>query len=162
MLKYHYNISNGKINDGLITCNYVTNKITSLFLDLENLQVKANPNFINSKNIILLNSELWDKIAQLKWVMSSDRVISLDEIQERLDALTAANKIIDIKKSMITIQSALVELYPIYKTINISVVIQIIALGHEIVTAVGTIPNFIDFIKSECQFINLYEILNHY
>lgn len=147
MLKYYYSIQS--IHP--ITGESISQKIIDAFNNLGD--------GFGTPKIKFNQSALWADVAQLKWALFSDRIITSLEIKTRLNELDYNYKLDSIKVAIVNLRTAFVEMYPFLNRIDNSILTQIIALGHEICTAVGTIPNFIDFIKSECQSINLYEIL---
>ena len=155
MLKYHFTTPSINILTGEMVAKRIVNSLISLSeLDSDTPKLKSNK--------VLLNSELWADVAQLKWVLQSDRAINLIEFKLRLDVFYYNYEMDNIKIAISDLRTAAIEVYPFLGKIDISLLTQIIALGYEITTAVGNIPNFIDFIKSECQPINLYELLETY
>lgn len=103
--------------------------------------------------------ELWGAVAQLQWVMSSDRAIDARAVTTLLADLTADGELDRIRLAVRRLVAALAATYPTLARASRPALVQLVALGRDMATAAGESPDLFEFVKKELQAVNLAALL---
>lgn len=103
--------------------------------------------------------ELWGAVAQLQWVMSSDRAIDARAVTTLLADLTADGELDRIRLAVRRLVAALAAMYPTLARASRPALVQLVALGRDMATAAGESPDLFEFVKKELQAVNLAALL---
>ena len=103
--------------------------------------------------------ELWGAVAQLQWVMSSDRAIDARAVTTLLADLTDDGELDRIRLAVRRLVAALAATYPTLARASRPALVQLVALGRDMATAAGESPDLFEFVKNELQAVNLAALL---
>ena len=103
--------------------------------------------------------ELWGSAARLQWAMTSDRIITAQTTVALLAGLSAGGELDLVRRAVCTLTAALATTYPALACIDRQDLVQLVALGRGMATAVGESPDLFEFVKKELQVVDLAALL---
>ena len=111
---------------------------------------------INEKFKIIIDIENdWNHISQLRWYMKSDLIISEEDVAERIREIQGYSNYRIVCRSMSNLMRYISQKYVVFKNEPINVLIQIIALGENVTECAGNSFQFLQYVKTEIQDIQM-------
>ncbi len=106
------------------------------------------------------NMDLWDVVGLLQWQFRCDAVISIGQVRKRFDDIRYDMKHVALSNAISRLGKGLTLVYPHLATLSKHELVQLIAFGFEMATAVGASPDLMEFAKSQVQAIDLVSFLH--
>lgn len=103
----------------------------------------------------LRDTDLWARAGSLQWTLLSDHALTGDELAWKVEALQAAGQLDAVRSAFRCLIAALVAAYPSLAALDIPELAQLVALGHGMATSAGQSDDFLSFVRSEVQLVDL-------